>query len=175
MGSTPKGVAAARDSGIDLTLDGGLDGGVSTYLGLHYHLIFSAKNREPWIVPSVRPRLHEYLGGVIHGLEGEPHGIGGTADHVHLLITLASTHRLSDFVRELKKASSIWMSSEGKCRDFSWQEGYCALTVSPSGRNAVREYIANQEEHHRQFSFQDELRTLLRKHNLEWDERYVWD
>ena len=82
---------------------------MSTYLGLHYHLVFSTKNRDPFINSSIRPRLHEYLGGAVLGLDGEPHGIGGTVDHVHLLVTLKSTHRLADFMRELKKGSTLWM------------------------------------------------------------------
>jgi len=108
-----------------------------------------------------------------NGLGGEPRGIGGTPDHVHLLVSLKSTHCLAEFMRELKKASSQWMHDTIKPRSFAWQEGYCAITVSPSGRNAVREYIANQEEHHRTKTFQEELVTFLEKAGVAYDERYL--
>ena len=146
---------------------------MSTYLALHYHLVFSTKHREPWITPSIRPRLHEYLGGVVHGLSAEPHGIGGPLDHVHLLVTLKATHTLSDFMRELKKSATLWMQADGGWPGFAWQEGYCALTVSPSARGKVRAYIANQEEHHRKKTFRDELTALLKKSEIKYDERYL--
>lgn len=84
----------------------------STYLSLHYHLVFSTKERRPWIDESWRPRLHEYLGGTVQGLGGYSQGIGGVADHVHLLVGLKATHCLSDFMREVKKASSVWVHEE---------------------------------------------------------------
>lgn len=146
---------------------------MSTYLGLHYHLIFGTKRREPLISPPNLPRLHEYLGGLVHGLEGEPHGVGGISDHVHLLVSLKSTHRLADFMRELKKASSLWMQNEGRCRDFQWQEGYGAITVSPSSRAKVRDYIARQEEHHRKLGFREEFLAMLKKAGVPYDERYL--
>lgn len=146
---------------------------MSTYLGLHYHLVFGTKHRKPSISPALLPRLHEYLGGLVHGLGGQPHGVGGISDHVHLLVSLKSTHRLSDFVRELKKAYSIWMQTEGQCPDFHWQDGYCALTVSPSARPKVRNYIATQEEHHQKKSFRDEFLAMLRKSGIPYDERYL--
>jgi REP element-mobilizing transposase RayT len=147
---------------------------MSSYLGLHYHLIFSTKNREPWITPDLRPKLHEYLGGTVRGLGGEPHGIGGVADHVHLLVSLKSTHCLADFMRELKKAATLWMQDTGNRRAFAWQDGYCALSVSPSGRNGVRAYIARQEEHHRVKTFREELAEFLHKAEIPYEERH-WD
>ncbi len=129
----------------------------STHLSLHYHVVFSTKDRENVIEPSWRPRLHEYLGGTIRGLGGIPESIGGVADHVHLLVGLKATHCLADFMRELKKASSVWVHDEMKMAGFAWQEGYAAFTVSPSARAAVRDYIAHQEEHHRRQSFREEL------------------
>src|SRR3954454_14325625 len=119
----------------------------STYLSLHYHLVFGTKNREPFIVPQWRSRLHEYLGGTISGLGGFPDGIGGVADHVHLLIGLKATHCLADVLRELKKASSIWVHEKIADQSFAWQDGYAAFTVSATVRQAVRKYIANQEDH----------------------------
>ena len=127
----------------------------STYLSLHYHLIFATKNREPFIVPDWRPRLHEYLGGTIAGLGGFPQGVGGVADHVHLLVGLRATHCLADVMRELKKAASVWVHEQIGLPTFAWQEGYAAFTVSPPARPAVQRYIATQEEHHRAKTYRE--------------------
>ncbi len=145
----------------------------STYLSLHYHLVFSTKAREPMIATEWRARLHDYLGGTICGLGGFPEGIGGVADHVHLLVGLKATHRLADVMRELKKASSTWAHDEIGLRSFAWQEGYAAFTVSATSRDAVRHYIANQEEHHRIKSFREELVEMLRKAGIEYDPKYL--
>ena len=145
----------------------------STYLSLHYHLVFSVKNREALITPDWRPRLHEYLGGTIRGMGGYPEGVGGVADHVHLLVGLKATHALSDVLREIKKASSAWVHDEVGMRAFAWQEGYAAFTVSATAREAVRGYIAHQEEHHRMKSFREELIEMLNKAGVEYDEKYL--
>ena len=115
----------------------------STFLALHYHIVFSTKDRAPWLDAAWRGRLHEYLGGTVHGLGGFAQGVGGVADHVHLLVGLKATHCLADFMRELKKASSVWVHEEIKLGAFAWQEGYGAFTVSPTARANVRRYIAN--------------------------------
>jgi len=145
----------------------------STFLSLHYHIVFSTKYRLPQISESIQRPLHEYLGGVIHGLDAFPQGVGGVADHVHLLVGLNSTHRLSDFLRELKKASSSWMRSDERVPEFEWQEGYAAFTVSATSRDGVKRYVANQAEHHRKKSFREELVELLKKAGIEYDERYL--
>jgi REP element-mobilizing transposase RayT len=145
----------------------------STYLSLHYHIVFSTKRREPTIDPSWRPRLHEYLGGTVNGLDGHPQGIGGTVDHVHLLVGLKSTHRLADFMRELKKATSIWVHDEIGFAAFGWQEGYGAFTVSPNAIDQVRSYIANQEQHHRTLTFREELVALLERAGVKYDPKYL--
>jgi REP element-mobilizing transposase RayT len=145
----------------------------STYLSLHYHLVFSTKDRTPLIEASWRSRLHEYLGGTVEGLKGFPQGVGGMADHVHLLVGLKATHCLADFMRELKKASSVWVHDEIGMRPFAWQEGYAAFTVSASARTAVQRYIANQEEHHRRKTFREELVELLEKAGVEYDAWYL--
>ncbi len=146
---------------------------MSTYLSLHYHLIFSTKHREPWLSPSLRIAVHEYLGGIVKGQSAEIHRVGGTGDHVHLLVSLRATHCLADFMRELKKASSHWIRQESRLAGFSWQEGYCALTVSPSARSAVNQYIAGQEAHHRKRSFREELIDLLEKSGVRYDAKYL--
>ncbi len=145
----------------------------STHTCLLYHLIFATKNREPVISPEWRDRLHEYLGGSVRGLGGIPQGVGGVADHVHLLVSLKPTHCLSDFMRELKKASSIWVTDSQHAPAFRWQEGYAAFSVSASARSSVQEYVAHQEEHHRKKTFREELIEFLQKSGIDYDERYL--
>jgi REP element-mobilizing transposase RayT len=141
----------------------------STFLALHYHIIFSTKNRTPLIAPEWGARLHEYLGGSVKGLGGISQGVGGIADHVHLLVGLKATHRLSDFVRELKKASSAWVHEEISVFEFAWQEGYGAFSVSPPARTQVQKYIANQLCHHSVKTFRQELEGLLRKAGVRYE------
>lgn len=136
-------------------------------------MVFATKHREPLMEAEWRPRLHEYLGGVTRGLQGIPQGIGGVADHVHLLVGLKPTHCVSDFMRELKQASSIWVVETIRLPTFRWQEGYGAFSVSASGHQRVQEYIARQEEHHRRRSFRDEYILMLQKSGIEYDERYL--
>lgn len=146
----------------------------STHVSLHYHLVFSTKERVPSIDAAFRSRLHAYLGGVVRGLGGTPLEIGGVADHVHLLVGLKPTHTLSDIMRVMKSDSSKWLHDEMRQNRFAWQEGYGAFTVSRSNVDGVRTYIAQQEEHHRQRSFQEEYLEFLEKHEIEFDERYLW-
>lgn len=146
---------------------------VSTYLSLHYHLVFATKGRQPFIDPVWRARLHEYLGGTITGLGGISQGVGGVADHVHLLVALKATHSLADVMRELKKASSVWVHEQIGLSIFAWQEGYAAFTVSATAREAVRQYIAHQEEHHRAKSYREELMEMLERAGIEYDPKYL--
>ncbi len=145
----------------------------STYLSLHYHLVFSTKHREPTIQTEWRSRLHEYLGGTVIGLGAQSRAVGGTSDHVHLLVELRATHTPADFMRELKKASSAWVHDELKIRPFAWQKGYAAVTVSASAVSEVQRYIQNQEEHHRQRSFREELELLLKHSGVAYDPKYL--
>jgi REP element-mobilizing transposase RayT len=145
----------------------------STYLSLHYHLVFSTKNREPLIAAAWRARLHEYLGGTIAGLGGFPQGVGGVADHVHLLVGLKATHCLADVLRELKKASSLWVHQEIGLDRFAWQEGYGAFTVSATARDAVNHYISNQEEHHCGESYRGELIGMLERAGVDYVPEYL--
>lgn len=145
----------------------------SIFLSLHYHIVFGTKNREPLIDTAWRLRLHDYLGGTIRGLGGFPEGIGGVADHVHLLVGLKATHCLADVMRELKKASSTWVDQEVGDKVFAWQEGYGAFSISATSRDAVRNYIANQEAHHRDTPFREELIAMLEKAGVKYDPKYL--
>ena len=145
----------------------------STYLSLYYHLVFSTKGREPVIAQAWRAKLHKYLAGTVEGLGAQCEIVGGTADHVHLLVKLRATHTLADFMRELKKASSTWVHEDLAERAFAWQEGYAAFTVSASAVDEVRRYIENQEEHHRERSFREELVIMLQRSGVKFDERYM--
>ena len=125
---------------------------------------------------DLRAEMHKYLGGISNNLDCPPIIVGGTDDHVHLLARQARTIALADWVKELKRGSSIWVKTKGQALEsFQWQAGYGAFSVSQSQSARVQRYIAGQEEHHRRLSFQDEFRQLLRKHGIEFDERYVWD
>ena len=146
----------------------------STHLSLHYHLVFSTKNRIPLIAKAWRPDLHAYLGGTVRGINGVPLAIGGVEDHVHLLIGLRATHRLDYVLRDIKADSSSWVHRTVGVRRFEWQIGYFGVTVSPSDIEPVRMYVLNQEEHHRRQTYQEELLELLRLAGIEYDERYLW-
>ena len=117
----------------------------STHLSLHYHLIFSTKNRIRLIANDWRDNLHAYLGGIVNGINGVPLAIGGVADHVHLLVGLRATHRLDYVLRDIKAESSGWVHTTIGLKKFEWQSGYLGLTVSPSQIEAVKNYIFNQE------------------------------
>ncbi len=138
------------------------------------HLVFSTKNREPFISPAKQNQTFSYLAGTLNANDCPAIIVGGMPDHVHLLFALGKTLSISKVVEELKKESSKW-AKQNIHPAFFWQSGYGAFSVSSSNIDAVRRYIETQAEHHRMRSFQDEFRELLRRHDVEWDERYVWD
>jgi putative transposase len=146
----------------------------STHLSLNYHIVFSTKNREPILAASWRADLHAYLGGILRDLGGVAQEVGGVADHVHFLAALKATHCLADVLRDTKTGSSRWIHDTMNIRSFAWQEGYGAVTVSPSDVPRVRRYIACQEEHHRKKTFQEEYREILLESGIPFDERYLW-
>jgi putative transposase len=140
------------------------------------HLTFSTKHRRPWIDKKIRPELNAVLATKFQDWESPALIVGSVDDHVHALFSLSRNHAIRKVVEEVKKESSKWIKTKGaKYRDFYWQAGYGAFSVSQSNVPRVRAYIANQEEHHQKRTFQDELRALLRRHQIEFDERYVWD
>jgi REP element-mobilizing transposase RayT len=144
---------------------------------VYIHLVFSTKGRRPFLKdPDTRGAFHAYLGGISKTLDCPPIMVGGMEDHVHLLARFGRTITQAEWVKELKRVSNLWLKEQGRTyADFQWQGGYADFSVSQSNLERVKRYIANQEEHHRKLDFQDELRALLRKHKVEWDERYVWD
>ena len=141
------------------------------------HTIFSTKNREPFLNEKIlRAEIHAYLGGIGKKLDCNPIQIGGVADHVHLLTALSRTATIADFVKELKRVSTNWIRDRGGVHGkFQWQSGYGVFSVSQSKIDKVVDYIRNQEERHRIETFQDEFRRFLRKYQIEFNERYVWD
>lgn len=146
---------------------------MSTYYALHVHVVFSTKHRRPWLAGEWRGSLHAYLGGCLKSLEAVPEAIGGTADHVHLLIGLRAKHSPSDIVREIKKASNGFVRDEMGVRDFAWQEGYAVISVSPRDKAMIVNYIANQEAHHRTVDPVAELRQLLEEAGIAFDIQYL--
>jgi REP element-mobilizing transposase RayT len=128
----------------------------STYLSLHYHLVFTTKNRHPLIDPSWKARLHAYIGGLANNIDAIPEAIGGTENHVHLLLGLKATHRLCDVLREIKHESSRWIHEEIGLTEFAWQDGYSAFTVSVTHLHKVKNYVLNQEKHHESMSLEEE-------------------
>jgi len=140
------------------------------------HLVYSTKHRQPWIPKDHRDGLFAYQAGILKEWDSPALAIGGVEDHVHALFALSKNHALKKIVEEVKKGSSKWMKVDGtKNPDFHWQAGYAAFSVSHSKLGEVRRYIENQEDHHRKMTFQDELRALLGRHEIEFDERFVWD
>lgn len=142
----------------------------------YIHIVFSTKNHEAFIHPPYEYELHSYLGGICNKMECLPIKIGGHTDHVHILCLLSKKIPLTKLLEELKSHSSKWMKTKDVAlKNFYWQDGYGAFSVNPTEVNIVTEYISNQHEHHAKKTFQDEFRAFLKKYNVEYDERYVWD
>lgn len=146
-----------------------------SYTNLIYHIVFSTKNRQPLITGNVKSRLYDYIGGTIRKQGGIALAINGISDHVHVLTKLRADKAVSDVLRDLKANSSGWMREVfPEIKDFSWQNGYGAFTVSASQIDKVKEYVANQEKHHRKIgSFRDEFVKLLTANEIEFDEKYL--
>ncbi len=143
---------------------------------VYIHLVFSTKERRPFLRDeTVRESLHSYLGGISKKLECAPIVTGGIDDHVHLLARFGRTITQAEWVKELKRVSNLWLREQHSIRDFEWQGGYADFSVSASNLEQVKKYIVNQQQHHRKMNFQDELRMLLRRYHIEWDEGYIWD
>ncbi|HWD93019.1 MAG TPA: transposase [Verrucomicrobiae bacterium] len=141
------------------------------------HAVFSTKERRPFLQDKIiREELQLYLVGILASLECQPLIVGGTADHVHILSTLSGTCEAAAMVKEVKRGSASWLKTKNAAlKEFAWQNGYGIFSIGFSQMKSARDYIARQEAHHRKISFQDEFRQLLRRYEIEFDEKSVWD
>ena len=140
------------------------------------HLIFSTKNREPFITPEIEPELHPYMATILREVKSPSLAINGTSDHIHILFSLGRVITIADVVEEVKTNSSKWIKTKGaEFRNFHWQRGYGAFSIGQSSVPSLKRYIKNQKEHHRRVTFQEEYQKFLKAYGIEYDERYVWD
>ena len=141
------------------------------------HSVFSTKDRRPFLRDkSLRDELHHYIGGILTRHDCQSLIVGGVEDHIHILSVLSRTLEPAEMIKEIKRGSSLWIKTKApELQDFAWQNGYGIFSVGFSQIPSVRDYIAGQEEHHKKISFQEEFRELLRRYEIEFDERYVWD
>ena len=147
-----------------------------SYTNLLYHIVFSTKDRQPWLDPGISTRLYDYLGGAIRSEGGASMSINGCADHIHVLARLRQDKAVSDVLRGIKANSSGWIHRTFPALGgFAWQSGYGAFSVSQSQVNKVQRYIASQQTHHQRVSFKEEFIALLDAHGIEYDERYSWE
>ena len=148
----------------------------NTYTALHYHLVFSTKNRQPWITPDLEERIWDFLGGIARKNKMKPLKTGGIEDHIHILLGAPPTLAPAKIAQLIKGGSSAWIHDTfSNLQDFAWQDGYGAFTVSKSAVPDLTAYIHNQRQHHLALTYQDEYRALLNRHGIEYDERYIWD
>lgn len=146
-----------------------------SYTNLLYHIVFSTKERRPFLTPDRLPRICEYIGGIIRQRGGQMLAVGGAPDHLHLAAVSKASVAISDFLREIKSGSSGWIHETfADLRAFRWQDGYAAFTVSSSVMPDVVRYVRAQEQRHKKMSFHEELVALLERHGIEYDERYIW-
>lgn len=143
-----------------------------SYTNFLFHIVFGTKGRLPMMNDQMRAQFFAYLGGIVRGLGGIALEINGTDDHIHLLVKLKPTIKFSDFIRDLKSNSSVWAKRNG-LNKFTWQRRYGAFTVSESQLKIVRNYIKNQQEHHKKFDFKTEFETMLTSNGIPIDE-FVW-
>ncbi len=147
-----------------------------TLVEMFVHIVFSTKNRANLILPEIEPELFAYIGGISNNNSSKLVAAGGTANHVHLLILLSKTVKLSDLVGDIKRNSSRWIKTrDSKFASFGWQDGFAAFSVSPTQVPNIKEYIARQKEKHAGQNFEDEMRKFFDKYSISYDERYVWD
>ena len=140
------------------------------------HSTFSTKNRYPFIDKRIKEELFSYLGGICKNLECNPLIVGGHKDHVHILCLLSRKIALMKLIEELKTHSSKWIKTKGQSyQKFYWQNGYGGFSIHLGQVDVLKDYISTQEEHHKELSFQDEYRVLLKEYDIDYDERYVWD
>ncbi len=147
-----------------------------TFTSLLTHIIFSTKDRVPALEPVLKQRLFPYMGGIFRELDATALLINGPADHVHVLAALPAKLAPAEVLNKVKSNSSSWVHKTfPEWPTFAWQTGYGAFSVSSSQKQIVLDYIANQEEHHRRVSFKEEFVAFLKKHEIEYDEKYLWE
>ena len=147
----------------------------NTYINILVHAVFTTKNREPWLSSSLRERLYPYICGIARENSLKVLCIGGTDNHVHILLSLNSTTSIAKATQLIKGGSSKWIHDTfPEQKLFSWQEGYGAFSIGISNVDETRQYIENQEKHHSKESFCDEYLKFLRKNNIDFDEKYLW-
>lgn len=147
-----------------------------TYSNILIHALFSTKDRHPWLREEVRRELFTYLGGTVNKLGGQSLIVNGVTDHVHMLFVQPPSVALADMMEKAKASSSGWVKKRWpELQRFGWQTGYTAFSVSRSNAGTVKQYIGRQEEHHRKVSFQEEVTAFLKKHEIAYDPRYVFD
>ena len=145
-----------------------------SFANLNYHIVYSTKERKPFIHSDILPPLIQYIGGVIRKLDGHMLEAKGPEDHFHIMAILPPTAALSDIIQKIKAGTSGWIHKTfPQHQDFNWQDGYAAFSVSHSAVPRVMEYIRNQQEHHKKMTFEEELVALLKRHNIPYDERYL--
>lgn len=140
------------------------------------HLVFSTKNREPFITPEIESELHPYMAKIFRGLKSPSITIGGPSDHIHILFSLARVITIADLVEEVKTNTSKWIKTKGpEFKNFHWQNGYGAFSIGQSSVAALKRYIQGQKEHHRRITFKNEYRKFLKAYKIDYDERFVWE
>ncbi|MCR4318780.1 MAG: IS200/IS605 family transposase [Candidatus Brocadiaceae bacterium] len=147
----------------------------NTYINILVHAVFTTKNRESWLSSLLRERLYTYICGMARGIGLKVLCIGGTDNHIHILLSLNSTTSIAKAIQLIKGGSSKWIHETfPEQKLFSWQEGYGAFSIGISNVDETRQYIENQEKHHSKESFCDEYLKFLRKNNIDFDEKYLW-
>ena len=148
----------------------------NSYTQILIHYIFSTKRREKLIFPKYEKRIWQFMGGISKHNGIVTYAIGGIEDHVHLLISLPKTLSVAKAIQLIKGGSSSWIHTTfTELKNFAWQEGYGAFSVSYSKLEKVKTYIENQKEHHRHRSFKEEYLEFLKRYNIPYDEKYIWD
>ena len=146
-----------------------------TLVSLLVHIVFSTKNREPFITPEIEPKLFSYVGGILKNHESRLLDVGGTPDHLHPLISQSKNASLSSLMKDVKKDSSLWIKTKDRqFRNFHWQDGYGGFSIGKSDIPRLKEYFASQKEHHRRRTFKEELIGFLDEYGIAYDERYLW-
>ncbi len=148
----------------------------STLTKILLHVTYSTKHRAALIPPTIEPDMFAYIGGICRRMESPLLAMNGTADHVHMLVSLSKSVALSDLMLDVKRDSSKWIKEyDPTLERFAWQDGYFGFSIGESAVETLRAYIASQKDHHKTIDFKDEVRTFLRKYGIEWDERYIWE